>query len=303
MTPAAVHPPASAVALAGVPTVAQVLVAAAARLGAAGLATPRQDAEALLARALRTTRLGLYTVGREAVPDAGLATFETLLARRLRHEPVQYLLGEAEFCGLVLAVGPGVFIPRPETEALVERALALGPRDAATVLDLCTGSGAIACALGAQRPGWTVWAVEQAAPALACARGNVGRLGLAARVRVVEGDLFAPLAARMRAAGADLIVANPPYLDTPMLPGLPVEVRDWEPRAALDGGPDGLIVIRRLLREAPTWLRPGGAALIEIGHEHGPAVMALVGGDPRYAGARLHRDFRDRDRVLELRRR
>jgi release factor glutamine methyltransferase len=301
MTRAAVRP-ASPATLPAAPTVARVLQAAAVRLGAAGLATPRQDAEALLARALGTARLGLYTAGRAPVPSAGLATFETLLARRLRHEPVQYLLGEAEFCGLVLGVGPGVFIPRPETEALVGRALALGPRPAATVLDLCTGSGAIACALAAERPGWTVWAVDRAAPALACARANVDRLDLAGRVRVVEGDLFPPLAG-CGWEGADLLVANPPYLDAPMLPDLPVEVRDWEPRDALDGGPDGLDVIRRLVREAPAWLRPGGAMLIEIGHAHGPAVGALAGGDPRYTGVRLHRDFRGQDRVLEVWRR
>jgi release factor glutamine methyltransferase len=301
MTRAAVRP-ASAVTLPGVPTLARVLRAAEERLGAAGLATPRPDAEALLARALGTARLGLYTGDRAPVPGAGLATFEMLLSRRLRHEPIQYLLGETEFCGLVLRVEPGVFIPRPETEELVDRALRLAPRDAATVLDLCTGSGAIACALAAQRPGWTVWAVERAAPALACARDNVDRLGLAGRVRVVEGDLFTPLAGRVP-EGVALLVANPPYLDTAMLPALPVEVRGWEPREALDGGPDGLAVIRRLLREAPAWLRSGGVMLVEVGHAHGPAVVALATGDPRYATVRLHRDFRGQDRVLEVWRR
>ena len=286
------------------PTIAATLRAAGDRLAAAGLATARQDAEVLLARALGTTRLGLYTSGGAPVPAPGSAVFEALVARRTRHEPIQYLLGEVEFCGLALGLGPGVFIPRPETEGLVERALALGPPEGATVLDLCTGSGAVACVLAARRPGWTVWAVERAERAAECARENVRRLGLDGRVRVREGDLFGPLEGAVPAGAVDLVVANPPYLAAPILPALPVEVRDWEPREALDGGPDGLAVIRRLLALAPEWLRPGGGLLAEIGEDQGSAVRGLVAADARYqAAASVHRDFRGCDRVLEARRR
>lgn len=287
----------------GTPTVATALHVAGERLAQVGIATARQDAEVLLARALGTTRLGLYTTGSGPVPQATLEAFEALVARRARHEPLQYLLGEAEFRGIVLELGPGVFIPRPETEALVDRALALGPPDVATVLDLCAGSGAIACAVGRRRPEWTVWAVDRAAAALDCARANVRRLGLDGRIQVLEGDLFEPLRDRVPAGAVDLVVANPPYLPAPILPVLPVEVRDWEPRAALDGGPDGLDVIRRVLGAAPDWLRPEGGLLMEIGEEQGPAAQALVRADGRYAGARVHRDFRGCDRVLEARRR
>ena len=299
MTPAGVATPGPIVAS----TVTTTLRTASERLGRAGIATARQDAEALLARALGTTRLGLYTTGRVPVPQAALAAFEALVARRARHEPLQYLLGEAEFCGIVIEVGPGVFIPRPETEALVDRALALGPSDVATVLDLCAGSGAIACALGRRRPEWTVWAVERTAPAADCARANVRRLGLEGRVRVLEGDLFGPLGGRVPAGAVDLVVANPPYLAAPILPTLSVEVRDWEPRTALDGGADGLDVIRRLLDAAPDWLRSEGGLLVEIGEEQGPAARALVRADGRYAEARVHRDFRGCERVLEAWRR
>ena len=170
-------------------------------------------------------------------------------------------------------------------------------------VDLCTGSGAIACALVARRPAWRVWAVDTAPRALACARANVVRHGLDARVHVLDGDLFAPLPAALAPAGVDLVVANPPYLATSGLPDLPAEVRDWEPREALDGGVDGLAVVRRVLREAPDWLRPGGRALVEIGEEHGPAVAALAGADPRYADVTLHRDFRGQVRIVEARRR
>jgi release factor glutamine methyltransferase len=299
MTPALAAVPGSTVG----PTVTATLRAAGERLAGAGIATARQDAEALLARALGTTRLGLYTMGHVSVSSAAGAIFETLVVRRARHEPVQYLLGEAEFCGLVLELGPGVFIPRPETEALVERALVLRPPGAATVLDLGTGSGAIACALGRRRPEWTVWAVERSAPAADWARANVRRLGLDGRVRVLEGDLFGPLEGRVPAGAADLLVANPPYLATPVLPALPVEVRDWEPRAALDGGADGLDVIRRLVGGAPDWLRSEGGLLVEIGEDQGPAARALVRADARYAEAHVHRDFRGCERVLEARRR
>lgn len=299
MTPAVVATPGPTVA----PTVTMTLRTAGERLGRAGIATARQDAEALLARAVGTTRLGLFTMGRVPVPQAALEALEALVARRARHEPLQYLLGEAEFCGIVLELGPGVFIPRPETEALVDRALGLDPSDAGTVLDLCAGSGAVACALGRRRAEWTIWAVEQAAPAADCARANVRRLGLDGSVCVLEGDLFAPLRGRVPGGAVDLIVANPPYLAAPILPALPVEVRDWEPWAALDGGADGLDVIRRLLGEAPDWLRPAGGLLVEIGEEQGPAVHALVRADGRYARARVHRDFRGCERVLEARRR
>ena len=285
------------------PTVAILLREVEARLAATGLPTARQDAELLLARVLGTTRLGLYTSAQAGVPGPQQAELEGLVTRRLRHEPVQYLLGEVEFCGLRFELGPGVFIPRPETEALVDRAIALGPPGPATILELCAGSGAIACALGARRPGWTIWAVERAATAAACARANVRRLGLAARVRVRTGDLFAPLRGVVPAGAADLVVANPPYLATPILPTLPGEVREWEPLAALDGGVDGLDVIRRLLAEAADWLRPGGALLVEIGEEQGPALRALVATDGRYAEARVLRDFRGCERVLEARRR
>ena len=296
-------PPVTAPGVSVAPTVASVLGAAARRLDEGGIATARQDADSLLARALGTTRLGLYTGGRAPVPAAVLRAFDGLVARRARHEPLQYLLGEMEFCGLRLAVGPGVFIPRPETEELVERALALGPTPAATVLDLCAGSGALACALAARRPDWRVWAVEQAPEAAAWARGNVRRHGLDGRVQILEGDLWAPLAGYVPPGAVDLVVANPPYLAAPLLPALPAEVREWEPREALDGGADGLVVIRRLLREGPAWLRPGGAMLVEIGEEHGPTVTALAGADPRYAAARVHRDFRGQDRILEVWRR
>jgi release factor glutamine methyltransferase len=287
----------------GAPAVAGLLRAATARLAVAGIATARQDAECLLARALGTTRLGLRLEPERAVSSEAHAAFATLIARRARHEPFQYLVGEAEFCGVLLRVGPGVFVPRPETEALVTRALALAGEGPARVADLCAGSGAIACALAARRPDWTVWAVDRAPAASACARDNVRRLGLAAQVRVLSGDLFGPLGGRGLEGRLDLVVANPPYLATAALQGLPAEVREWEPRAALDGGEDGLVLVRRVVGEAPAWLRTGGGLLVEIGEDQGAAVRALVAADGRYEEGRVHRDFRGAERLLEARRR
>lgn len=273
---------------------------AVARLAAAGIATARPDAELLLAHVLGATRLALHLgSGRELAPDE-LARFEALLGRRAGHEPLQYLLGMEEFRGLRLAVGPGVFIPRPETELLVERALAVAPAGAGVALELGTGSAAIACALAREHPGLAVWAVELAPEAARWARLNVERLGLGDRVAVLEGDLFAPLAGRGLARACDLVIANPPYIATPALAALPSEVRDWEPPLALDGGPTGLAVIARILAGAPAYARPAGHVLLEIGHDHAAALRAELAADPRYGPPRFHRDLLGYDRVLEL---
>jgi release factor glutamine methyltransferase len=274
------------------------LRAAAARLAAAGLATARQDAELLLARALGTSRLALQVEPARPVPPAARRAFEALLDRRLGHEPLQYLLGAAELGGLTLAVGPGVFIPRPETEILVRCAVAdAAPRRA---VDLCTGSGAVACALARRRPALRVWGVEREAAALAWAQTNVRRLGLAGQVTLLEGDLWAALAGLPRAW--DLVVANPPYLARATLEALPAEVRAFEPTAALDGGADGLEVVVRIVAGAPEHLRPGGRLLVEIGADQGPAVRGLVAADGRYASAVVHADHTGADRVVEARR-
>lgn len=283
-------------------SIGSALREAAARFEAVGLATARQDAEVLLARVLGTTRLGLHLgPGRALSADARVA-FAALVARRAGQEPIQYLVGEAEFCGVTVSVGPGVFIPRPETELLVERARAVLAGPSGVAVELCAGSGAVACALAVRRPGLLVWAIEQSPAALAWTRANVRGLGLAARVTVLEGDLFAPLADLGLAGRCDLVVANPPYLPSPVLPALPEEVRGWEPEAALDGGPDGLAVIERILAAAPGFLRPGGTLLVEIGHDQGAVVRDRVGADARYGGAAVHRDFLGCERVLETRR-
>jgi release factor glutamine methyltransferase len=277
-----------------------VLREAAGRLREAGIATAGQDAELLLARVLAATRLALHLAPERPIEPAALGCFEALLARRAAHEPLQYLLGAEEFLGLAIAVGPGVFVPRPETELLVERALAALPDGPGVALDLCTGSGAVACALAARRPELRVWAVELSPEAAGWARANVDRLGLTGRVLVREGDLFAALADLDLAGRAHVVVANPPYLPGPTLGALPAEVRDWEPALALDGGLDGLAVIARILAGAPPFVRPGGRLLLEIGHDHAGPLRARLAADPRYGPPVFHRDFLGYERVLEV---
>jgi release factor glutamine methyltransferase len=258
------------------PATARGLVAEGARrLAEAGLPTARQDAEWLLAAVLGQERFALYLEPREALVEAAGHRFRALVARRAAHEPLQHLLGYEDFRGLRLRVTPDVLIPRPETEGLVEWALELlGLAPPPMLADIGTGSGAIACALAAARPDARVLATDTSPAALAVAEGNVRALGLADRVRVVAGDLLEPLAGEL--GTVDMIVANAPYLPTGILPSLPREVFAFEPREALDGGPDGMDVIRRLLTAAPAALRPGGRLVLEIGEDQAGPLAALM---------------------------
>ena len=220
------------------------------------------------------------------------SNYQALIRRRASGYPLPYLTGRIEFYGLEFEVTPETLIPRPETETLVDLALAHRP---ATVVDVGTGCGCIAVALAAHLPNATVYAIEIAPPALAVARRNVERHGVAARVHLVAGDVLTPLSGPVH-----LIVSNPPYVPTGDCASLPVSVRDHEPRLALDGGPDGLSVIRRLLAQAPAKLRPGGRLLIEIGADQGEAATSLARTFFPQATIRVHPDLAGRDRVLEV---
>ncbi len=277
-----------------------VLQATANRLRAAGVATARQDAELLLARVFDTTRLALHLAPERELGADTLSGLEALVARRMRHEPLQYILGSADFLGFRLAVGPGVFIPRPETELLVERAALVCPEGPALALDLCAGSAAVACGLAIRRPALRLVAVELSWQAARWARMNVARLGLTDRVTILQGDLEAPSGSEGLEGRCELVVANPPYISRTHLGDLPEEVRVWEPEIALDGGPEGLAVITRILRVAPVLLRSRGRLLLEIGHDHATALRARLSEDPRYGVAAFHRDLLGYERVLDV---
>lgn len=278
-------------------TAAALLAEGTRRLTLAGLECARQDALRLMAQALGTDRLSVYVEPRRLVDERSAACFRALLDRRAAHEPVQHILGFEEFRGLRIAVTPDVLIPRPETEGLVERALELlAGRPGALVADIGTGSGAIACALAAARGDVEVLAVDQSLGALTVASDNVRALGLASRVRLLAGDLFGPLASL--GGSLDMVVANPPYLPSGTIAGLPAEVERFEPRLALDGGPDGMRVLRRIITEAPRFLKPGAWLLMEIGEEQAGPLASLMAAEG-FSSIGARRDLRDVERYIE----
>jgi release factor glutamine methyltransferase len=278
-------------------TAASLLAEGTRRLTLAGLDCARQDALRLMAEALGIDRLAVYVEPRRSVDARAAARFRALVDRRAAHEPVQHILGYEEFRGLRITVTPDVLIPRPETEGLVERALELlADRPGAVVADIGTGSGVIACALAASRPDLEVLAVDQSLGALAVASDNVRALGLALRVRLLAGDLFGPLASL--AGSLDMVVANPPYCPTGVIPTLPAEVERFEPRLALDGGADGMRVLRRIISEAPRFLRPGAWLLMEIGEEQAGPLASLMAAEG-FSSIGARRDLRDVERYIE----
>lgn len=263
------------------------------------------EADLLVAHALGCSRLDLYREpGRQLAPHE-LAAVEGLLGRRLSHEPLAYILGRREFYGLSFVVDARVLIPRPETETLVEAALAWArsrapqrdqPLGAGLVLaDLGTGSGCIAVALAVHLPGARIVATDRSAEALAVARTNVQRYGLQGRVALVRADLFPPVRQPF-----DAIVANLPYVAEEAYAHLPEEVRAYEPAPALLGGPGGTLYLRRCIQLAPTYLRPGGALFLEFSPPQQRALVALARRTFPGAAIAVHRDLAGRARVLEV---
>ena len=252
------------------------LAAATTTLEAAGVASPRVDAEWLLAGLLGVGRVAVRLDPAGAVPELLAERYGDAVRRRARREPLQRILGWEEFRGLRVLLTDAVLVPRPETEALVEWALALLPARGGRRLravDLGTGSGCIACALAAERPDLDVVAIDVSPAAAAVARENAIALGLAARIRVVAADLLDGV----RDLGADLIVSNPPYVPTGLVPELPPEVRTHEPVVALDGGADGLALIRRIAASAHRALRASGVLVVETaGGPQATAAAALL---------------------------
>ncbi|BDG10102.1 peptide chain release factor N(5)-glutamine methyltransferase [Anaeromyxobacter paludicola] len=233
-----------------------------------GVDAPRLTAEVLLAHALGCDRVRLYLDFDKPLGEPELAAFRALVKRRAAGEPTAYLVGRREFYGRPFAVDRRVLVPRPETELLVEAALAALPEGGAA-LDLCTGTGCVGITLALERPGARVTAVDLSPDALAVARANAAALG--ASVELLEGDLFAPVPPERR---FDVIASNPPYVPTGELAGLSREVRQ-EPALALDGGADGLAVARRIVAEAPRRLAPGGTLLVELHESHAESLPAL----------------------------
>lgn len=234
-------------------------------------------AELLLRHALGWERSRLLLHWNEPMPREGRVEFQQLIERKAAGEPAQYMIGEQEFYGRPFTVNPAVLIPRPETELLVEEIIRLGSRmgESLHAVDIGTGSGAIAVTLAAACPGWRVTATDLSPQALAVARDNARRNGVDGRIRFAEGDLLSPFLASGETI--DILVSNPPYIPTADIEELQPEVRDHEPRSALDGGPDGLDLYRRLVAGAASL--PGGVPQLvglEVGIGQAGAVRDML---------------------------
>jgi len=272
--------------------VREVLAWTAERFARAGIVTARLDAELLLARALECPRLALYTEPERPLSIAERDSFRALIERRLDGEPLAYLVGHREFWSLDLQVDARVLVPRPETETLVEEALdLLAGIEAPRIADVGTGSGAVALALRKQRPDSMLIAIDVSRPALSVAAANARALELP--LLLLASDL---LSAHSPAAQLDLIVSNPPYLRPDEITG----ALSREPRLALDGGTDGLRVTSRLIEQAATRLRPGGALALEIAPDAADRVVAML-QSAGYRDPRRRRDLGRRDRVVSAR--
>jgi release factor glutamine methyltransferase len=260
-------------------TILEVIQRSADFLDKKGVAAPRLQVELLLAHVLKMPRLNLYLNFERALSAPEVERLRELVRRRGQREPLQHIIGSVSFCGLELAVCRHVLVPRPETELLAQRAWTflqqLPPACQARALDLGTGSGCLAIALAVHAPQVRVVATDLSGDALNTARQNAARHQVAERIEFHQGDGFAALDGQRC---FDLIVSNPPYVATADIQGLEPEVRDYEPRAALDGGADGLDFYRRIATEAGAFLKPGGRAMLELNDNGAGDVKAIFEG-------------------------
>lgn len=276
-------------------TIEAVLRWAADDFRARGMDSPRLDAELLLAHAISSTRIKLVLESKRPLEPSELARFRELVRRRRAREPVAYILGHREFYGRSFRVDRRVLIPRPDTETLVEvalrrtHALSLSMR----ALDLCTGSGCVAITLARERPTSRVLGTDVSNAAIEVARENALRLG-AYNTAFAAGDLFSAVGARLC---FDVIVANPPYVPSSEVPSLAPEIRDYEPRGALDGGAEGLATVRRLVAGARPHLARLGTLAVEVGAGEAPAVASLF-KEAGFASIEIARDCGRIERVV-----
>jgi len=273
---------------------------AASVLAGAGVPSPRLDSEVLLAHALGWNRARLYAFPEFELPAEQRQAFVAFVERRAQHEPVPYIVGHREFYGLDLLVDRRVLIPRPETELLVQHALESASQlqrstHALTLVDVGTGSGCVAVNLAVNLPEAKVYATDVSVDALGVAALNAVRHNVESRVHLRVGNLLEPLPERVH-----MIVANLPYISTGYLAKLDRDVLDYEPRLALEGGEDGLRLVRALLEQAGTWLLPGGVIWLEIGGYQGPQAMQLAQRWFRQARIELRQDYAHLDRNLGI---
>ena len=278
------------------PTLREFLRDSRRRLMEAGAPEPRLESEVILTDVLGVPRHRLYAYQDDTIPDEAAETLEKAVQRRLRREPLAYILGHREFYGVDLTVGPGVMVPRPETEMLIERAMLVCmermERAGLVVADVGTGSGGIAVNLAMHLPGVRLYATDISADALEVARVNVDKFGLGQRVTLLKGDLLEPLPGRV-----DVIVANLPYIPSARLKGLQPELA-WEPRTALDGGADGMVMLRRLMGQAAGKLAVDGVMLLEIDPGQGEPLRRMATRLFPAAATSVEKDLAGLDRIF-----
>jgi release factor glutamine methyltransferase len=264
-----------------------------------GIEQPRTNAEVLLSHVLGMERIHLYLNFDRPLTPGELASFRGLIRRRAAREPTQYIIGKQEFWSLEFEVTPSVLIPRPETELLVEKAIGLVEAKSKSVLDLGTGSGAIAIALAHSCPALWIVAADSSLAALLVARRNASRHAVDAHVTFVATDLFKGFSSIGKPF--DLIVSNPPYIADNDYPLLAPEIAKYEPTTALLAGVDGLVVIRRIIEEAPAYLKAGGSLLVEIGAGQAEILRAELTQNPLIDQFEFTQDYSGVMRVLHIR--
>lgn len=272
-------------------------------LSQAGVSNAAQEAMWLLGHALGVRSHQLVSEAEQPVSADIWTRAERLVARRASREPLQYLLGTQEFCGLDFSVSPAVLIPRPETELLIHQVLShVQSLSEATIVDVGTGSGCVAITLASRLDGRRILAIDRSAEALAVAATNAVRHAVRERIEWLEGDLLAPLQGRLCANSVEVIVSNPPYISESDWASLEPEVRVFEPRMALVGGEQGTELHERLLHESQEFLVPGGLLVMEIGAGQAPMVRQIAGHVGGYMALRVIEDAAGIERVVIARR-
>jgi len=274
-----------------------------------GIENPRLDSEVLLANLLKLDRVGLYLNYDRPLSKEELSSFREIVKRRGAREPLQYITGHQEFWSLDFKVTPDVLIPRPETEILVEEALrAVRSQESGvwSILDLCTGSGCIAISIAHELKEAVVYAVDASEAALSIARENSERHGVKDRVIFLSGDLYKALENRPPATDHrplffDLIVSNPPYVKSSDIPNIQSEVRDFEPRMAVDGGPKGLDFYRRIVAGVGEYLATGGWLMMEVGEGQAEAVSEMIEDAGSFEAPSIVKDLAGIERVVKAR--
>jgi len=285
-------------------TVLEVIQKSAEFLARKGVESPRLQAELLLAHRLKLPRMKLYLNFERALTPPEVDDFRALIKRRGEREPLQHIIGSTSFCGLELAVNRHVLVPRPETEILAElgwqflNQLSIRNSQPLAALDFGTGSGCLAIALAAKCPTAQVWAIDVSPNALELAKQNAARHNVASRIQFWQGDGFAALRQEMC---FDLIISNPPYIAGAEIESLQFEVRGYDPRCALDGGPDGLDYFRVLAAGAPPLIKTGGRVMLEFGGGQADAVCAIF-EKQKWIVEAVKQDYSHQPRVLVARR-